>query len=238
MKICKVKMKLMACFNIEKLCDLLLWPVESSLMSMALDARLKGKKIDKRNLQKSAIQFGKDSAKSKDYEYWTAVFSLYEDVGVGSEICFYLKDTFNPGKDTITSYDDLEKFKEDPPDVIIKQKTSGFLEFELKRYRDELTEDGLFYFIDKKIFKHYGTAYNFFIILQNKPGTQIPSSIFKNLHKRIKNISPKRNLGRICITFNANNQHSIFAHIYPKLSVYKKPFVSGSDQVKSMTKQL
>lgn len=231
-------MKLMACFDIKELCNLLLWPLESSLLNTALDAKLKGKKVGKKILQKSAIRFEKNSVKSKDYEYWTAIFSLYEDVGVGSEICFYLKDTFNPNKNTIISYADLEKFKKDPPDVIIKNKTNGFLEFELKRYRDKLTEDNLFNFIDKKIFKHYGTAFNFFIILQNKPGTQIDNSIFKNLYKRIKNISPERDLGRICITFNANNQHIIFAHIYPKLSVYKKPFVSGSNQIKSMTIQV
>ncbi len=184
MKICKVKMRLMACFNIEELCNLLLWPLESSLLSTALEARLKGKKIDKESLQKSVVQFRKNSAKSKDYEYWTAIFSLYEDVGVGSEICFYLKDSFGPNKDTIISYADLEKFKKDPPDVIIKHKTNGFLEFELKRYMDELTEDNLFNFIDKKIFKHYGTAFNFLVILQNKPGTQLHDSIFENLYKR------------------------------------------------------
>ena len=45
---------------------------------------------------------------------------------------------------------------------------------------------------------------------------------------------PKRNFGKICLTFNANNQYTIFAHIYPKFSIYKQPLISGSSQVKKI----
>lgn len=236
MKIRKVDMRLMVCFEIRELVDLLLWPVESLLLSTTLNARLEGKEINEEVLKQSAVKFGKNSANSKDYEYWTAIFSLYEDVGDGVGICFYLKNTFNPQKNTINSYADLEEFKTDPPDVIIERKSGGFSEFELKRYREEVTENSLFDFIDEKILKHYSISLNFCIILQHEPGTKLPELIFENLYKRIKNISLKRDFGRICIIFNANNQSMIFAHIYPELSIYKKPFINGSGQLKNIIK--
>jgi hypothetical protein len=157
MNICKVDTKLMACFTIKELVDLLMWPVELSLLNKTLNARLEGKKIDDTTLGGLAIEWGKSSADSKDYEYWSAIFSLYEDFGDNSEICFYVKDTFNPHKDSISSYTDLEKFKQDPPDVVIKNKQNGYAEFELKRYRGELDEEGLVTFIKNKIL-HYLAA--------------------------------------------------------------------------------
>jgi len=75
--------------------DLLLWLVELSLLNKTLNARLEGKMIDDATLGDLALEWGKGSANSKDYEYWSAIFSLYEDFGEGSETCFYLKDTFN-----------------------------------------------------------------------------------------------------------------------------------------------
>lgn len=236
MKILKVDMRLMVCFEIRELVDLLLWPVESLLLNTTLNARTEGIEISEEVLKQSAIKFGKNSADSKDYEYWAAIFSLYEEVGDCVGICFYLKNTFNPQLNTINSYAELEKFKEDPPDVIIEHKSGSFSEFELKRYRGELTENNIFKFIDEKILKHYSTAFNFFIILQNKPETIIPELIFENLFNRIKEKSIKRDMGRICIMFNANNQNMIFTHIYPEFSMYKTPFVSGSRQYKNIIK--
>lgn len=236
MKIRKMDMRFMVCFEIKELVDLLLWPVESFLLSTTLNARMEGKEINEEVLKQSAIKFGKNSANSKDYEYWAAIFSLYEDVGDGVGICFYLKNTFNPLQNTINSFDELKKFKDDPPDVIIERKSGSFSEFELKRYKGELSENNIFKFIDEKILKHYSTAFNFCIILQNKPETKIPELIFKNLFNKIKKASIKRDLGRICIMFNANNQSMIFSHIYPEFSMYKTPFVSGSSQFKNIIK--
>ena len=236
MKLYKDTGKLMACFTVKELVDLLLWPVELSFLNKTLNARSEGKKIDDATLGEIAIEWGKGSANSKDYEYWSAIFSLYEDFGDNSEICFYLKDTFNPHKDSIASYLDLEKFKQDPPDVIIKNKQNGYAEFELKRYREELNEEGLVTFIKNKILR-YSVPFNFCIILQHNPGTVLPQMIFEDLHKSIKELPIKRNLGNICFIFNANNQHMIFAHVYPELNVYKQPFSSGSDQIKKLMSQ-
>lgn len=236
MKLSKANTQLMACFTVKELVDLLMWPVELSLLNETLNARLEGKKIDDATLGELAIEWGKSSADSKDYEYWSAIFSLYEDFGDDSEICFYLKDTFNPQKDSIASYLDLEKFKQDPPDVIVKNKLNGYAEFELKRYRGELSEEGLVTFIKNKIL-HYSVPFNYCIILQHTSGTVMPQMLFENLHKEIKKLPLKRDLGNICFIFNANNQHMIFAHVYPELDVYKQPFNSGSDQVKKLMNQ-
>ena len=236
MKLYKVTGKLMACFTVKELVDLLLWPVELSLLNKTLNARLEGKKIDDAILGELVLEWGKGSANSKDYEYWSAIFSLYEDFGENSEICFYLKDTFNPHKDSIISYSDLEKFKQDPPDVVIKNELNGYAEFELKRYRGELSKDGLVTFIKNKILR-YSVPFNYCIILQHTFGTVLPQMIFENLHKEIKKLQIKRDLGNICFIFNANNQHMIFAHVYPELNVYKQSFSSGLDQVKKLMKQ-
>lgn len=233
MNLRKANTKLMACFSVKELVDLLLWPVEVSLLNKTLESRLEGKKIDDAALGDTVLGWSKDSANSRDYEYWAAIFSLYEDFGEGSEICFYLKDTFNHHKDSITSYSDLEKFKQDPPDVVIKSKQNGYAEFELKRYRGKLNEEGLVTFIKNKILR-YSVPFNFCIILQLNPGTVLPQMIFENLHKAIKELPIQRNLGNICFIFNANNQHMIFAHVYPDLNVYKQPFSSGSVQVKKL----
>lgn len=236
MNICKVDARLMVCFSLKELVDLLMWPVELSLLNKTLNARLEGKKIDDAILGGLVLEWGKSSADSKDYEYWSAILSLYEDFGDDSEICFYLKDTFNPHKDSISSYADLEKFKQDPPDVIIKNKLNGYAEFELKRYRGELSDEGLITFIKKKILR-YSVPFNYCIILQHTSGTVMPQTLFEDLHKEIKKLPIKRGLGNICFIFNANNQHMIFAHVYPELNVYKQPFNSGSDQVKKLMNQ-
>ena len=233
MNLCKVNTKVMVCFTLKELVELLLQPVELSLLNKTLNARLEGKKIVDIVLGDLVLGWSKDSANSKDYEYWAAIFSLYEDFGEGSKICFYLKDSFNHHKDSITSLSDLEKFKQDPPDVVIKNKLNGYAEFELKRYRGELSEDGLLTFIKNKILC-YSVPYNFYIILQHTSGTVLPQMIFENLHKEIKKLLIKRDLGNICFIFNANNQHMIFAHVYPDLNVYKQPFSSGSVQVKKL----
>ena len=236
MNLRKVNTKVMACFTLKELVGLLMWPVEVSLLNKTLEARLEGKIIDDSALGDSVLSWSKDSANSKDYEYWTAIFSLYEDFGEGSEICFFLKDTFNHHKDSITSYSDLEKFKQDPPDVVIKNRLNSYAEFELKRYRGELSEGGLVTFIKNKIIS-YSVPFNYCIILQHASGTLLPQMIFENLHKEIKKLPIQRDLGDICIIFNANNEHMIFAHVYPRLNVYKQPFSSGSDQVEKLMDQ-
>lgn len=236
MNLYKVNTKLIACFTIKELIDFLTWPVELSLLNKSLEARLEGKKIDDAILDELVIKWGKDSAGSKDYEYWSAIFSLYEGFGDDSGICFCLKDTFNPHTDSIASYADLEKFKQDPPDVIIKNKLNEYAEFELKRYRGELDEEGLIAFIKNKILR-YSVPFNYCIILQHPSGTVMPQTLFENLHKEIKELPLKNDLGNICFIFNANNQHMIFAHVYPELNVYKQPFNSGSHQVKKLMNQ-
>jgi hypothetical protein len=225
MKVLKVGMRLMACFEIGEFINILLTPLENRLLTVMLTNRLEGKNVNTQELDEVAKQFGKNSAKNKDYEYWTAIY------------CFYLKNIFDLNRHTIDSYEDLEKYKDDPPDVIIRDKQGNLFEFELKRYTDVPTEDGITNFIIEKIVKHYSTTFNFCIILQSTPETVLPIEIFENLHKRIKDIpAMKENIGKICFIFNANNQYDIFAHIYPDLYIYKTPFVSGSNKVKNILK--
>ncbi|KKT31873.1 MAG: hypothetical protein UX04_C0003G0067 [Microgenomates group bacterium GW2011_GWF2_45_18] len=226
----------MACFTVKELIDLLLLPVELSLLNKTLEVRLEGRIINNIILRDLAMKWSKNSVNSKDYEYWVAILLLYEDFGEDSEICFYLKDTFNHYKDTITSYTDLEKFKQDPPDVIIKNKFTGYAEFELKRYRDEVSEKGLISCIKTKILR-YSVAYNYCIILQNTSESELTLKIFENIHETLIKLSLNRDLGKICFIFNANNQHMIFAHVFPDFIVFKQPINSGSDQVKKFLKQ-
>ncbi len=226
----------MACFTTKELINLMLWPKEQVLLNTMLDARLQGTNIDDMKLKQSVLKLAKNSVKSTDYEYWVSIFTLSEEFGKDCEVCFYLKDTFDHHKQSITTYTDLEKFKEQntPADVILKQGSNRFFEFQLKRYQGDLNQDSLFTFIKKKIM-HYSSPINYCIILQHSPGTKLPTFLFEDLCAKIKTMPlQKRDLGRICFLFNANNKYMILAHVYPELAMYKRPFIKGSEQAKEI----
>lgn len=154
MNISKLKNKNIACFPKEEL---------QSIFSIAKKAELleeiKRQGLFLEDLQNdygkmeslASIISDKTSNDTDDHEIFASIFTFVDFYELGSEICFELKDSFNTNKDKIITLNDLNNFRSDPPDFIIKSN-DGYREFELKRYRDGLTTDEVFSFLKQARF--------------------------------------------------------------------------------------
>lgn len=166
-----------------------------------------------------------------EYEYLTAILELKEQFDNDCKFNFKLKDSFNPKKDIIKNIEDLNRFKIDPPDVIISFKDNLY-EFELKRYREELDLDHLFAFIKNKILDHYSIKANYFIILQPKLFMEFKFSIFEELSQKIKN--ENKDIGIISLSMNNNNTEMITTQLFPKFESWKRPYKKETVEIAEM----
>lgn len=171
------------------------------------------------------------SVDTTEYEYLTAVLELKHQFDDNCRFNFKLKDSFNLKKDTIKNIDELNKFKIDPPDVIVDFKDNLY-EFELKRYRDELDLDHLFVFIKNKILDHYSIKANYFIILQPKPFVKFDFNIFKELAKKITD--ENKDLGIISLSMNNNNTEMITTQLFPEFKSWKRPYENEAIEISEM----
>lgn len=220
--------KLLVCFEAREIVLLLLSKNSDKIIEIA-EISL----INSNQAEKFVFQMAKNSANSKDYELWTGIFSLLDEFNGDCRFCFYLKDKFDPRRNEVKTFSDLESYKEDPPDIVVQDKR-GFFEYELKRYRDKLVENELMPFIERKIIKHYSSQYNFLIILQPKPGTSLSGSVFEKLHAQLVGLNLERNPGKIFLHYNSRNNESVFVEIFPQLTITKRPFETGSNQIKRL----
>lgn len=218
MKILKVGGQLKACFSSKEIATLLISKIFSQLLST--------KKINNESYDSYAVsdyikKLADKSVDSTDYEFFTSILDLYEQFEKNCEFCFNLKRTFNPNVTKITSIDDLYRYREDPPDVIVLYQ-NNFYEFELKRYRDEFNFDKLYAFIKKKIILHYSGKSNFLVVVQLKAYTNIDLNIFKLLHERLKKETNQP--GIIGFSLNNNNEEMILIRVLPELNMSKRPY--------------
>lgn len=221
MKLIKIDGKLRLCLSEKELTLLIIAKFFSDL----------AKKIRERSANALDVsvyikQLTDHSVDSTDYEFFTSILDLYEQFEKNCEFCFNLKSTFNPQKNKIISIDDLYRYREDPPDVIVRYKNNYF-EFELKRYRDELTFDKLYNFVREKIIRHYSGKSNFLVILQSKPNSEISLEIFKKLHERLK--EEKNQPGIIGFSFNNNNKEMILVRVLPKMDMTRRAYNNASE---------
>lgn len=166
------------------------------------------------------------SVNSKAYEYFIAIFDLYELFHDNCQFCFNLNSKFNQSSDRINTLDDLEKYRLDPPDIIVYHQ-KNLLDFEFKRYRGKLSTELLYDFINRKIINHYSDyKCNYYIILQPAPNTTLDLDIFENLHKKINKLN--RKIGKIAFSLNNNNKEMLVVSIFPDLTISKRPFMQGS----------
>lgn len=230
MEFIKINDKMLICFSAKELTELLLSKNNKKILVLA-----KNNLKNLRNTKKDILQIARTSANSKDYELWTGIFSLYEEFKGDCKFCFYLKDTFSMDKDTITTIQDLEKFKEEnsPVDIAVLNK-DGLHKFQLKRYRKKLTEAELWTFVEEKIIKHYSNALNFLIILQPKPGSSLSLDIFKSLHNRLIRLKLIKTPGKIFFHYNRMNKNFVFVEIFPEFRISERPFKKGSEQIKEI----
>lgn len=218
MKILKIKGQLIACFSPKEITFLLVSRFFTQLFSAE---KLKNEPYDSIVVSDYIKKLAKNSADSTDYELFTSVLDLYEQFEKNCEFCFNLKNTFNLQVNRITNIDDIYRYREDPPDVIVLYK-NNFYEFELKRYREEFAFDKLYSFLKKKIILHYSGKSNFLVILQLKPNSNIDLNIFKKLHEKLKKETNQP--GIIGFSLNKNNEEMILVRILPELDISKRSY--------------
>ncbi len=218
MKIFKSGGQLKACFSSKEIANLLISNFFSQLFSAE---KLKNEPYDSSIVSDYIKKLSDQSVDSTDYELFTSILDLYEQFEKNCEFCFNLKNTFNSKVNKITSINELYRYREDPPDVIVFYK-NNFYEFELKRYRDEFNFDKLRTFIRKRVIMHYSGKSNYLIILQLKPNSNIDFNIFKELHESLK--KEINQPGIIGFSLNNNNQEMILIRILPEFNMSKRQY--------------
>jgi len=232
MKFIKSKPDLMLkiCFTAQELSELILKKDYCSILNISSTWDR-----DHNISKKQILKLVNINTKSKIYEYYTAIFDLYDQFERNCNFCFNLKQSFNPSKDKIRSILDLEKYKDDPPDVIVSYKSNHY-DFEIKRYKEKFLFEAFISFLNKNIISHYSDHQrNYLIILQLQPYTQITLEIFDELNIYLKNLN--KDLGVISFSFNSNNEYMITVQIWPVLTIQKRTFQSGSQQFKNILKE-
>lgn len=187
--------------------------------------------IDPINLLKSNITQLAKKHSNKLYEYFVAISLLYDYFNKNCEFCFNLKQSFDPGRNEINSISDLEKYRDDPPDIIVLYEGKYYY-FELKRYKGVFSVESIVKFINNKIIQHYNSpelSYNYLIELQLPEYTHIELNIFEEVSKSINGIKHK-----IIFTCNANNSNNMFFTLTPEFKYYENKFRLLSSIVKDI----
>ncbi len=165
--------------------------------------------------------------KSKeDVEIFVALFTYLEFYSEDSRVCFVMKDSFNPRKTPIQTFDELKNaLKENELTDFAIASADGLRQFQLKRYRDELNTDSLLAFIQKKL-AHYGNdmgGRNLLILLQADEGTDIGVIDFEVLSQALKESDIKTE-DHILISYNEMNKVNVINTVYPTLGTTRIPY--------------
>jgi hypothetical protein len=223
MQILKSKEGYQARFSPKELSVLLAYRFFNKLLSTK---HLKNEEYNSPAVSKHIGKLSKESVDSKEYEYYTAILDLYRMFSKDCTFSFKLNTSFNPTKDNIKNLDDLDSFKDDPPDVIVNYKENDY-EFELKRYRGKMTFEALYEFVNRKIILHYSGKLNFLIILQPNVDRSLSLDLFKDLHDNL--IKEKNQPGYIGFSFNHENKEIITIRVLPKLEMDKRLYIHEND---------
>lgn len=223
MKIIKFEGTLKVCYSAKEIATLLVSRFFNKLFS---EKSLKNEPFDSEAVSAHIKNLANNTVDTKDYELYLAITDLYYQFDKDCDFCFNLKPSYNPDKDKILTVDDLRTYTDDPPDVIVLSK-GKFYDFELKRYRGELTYEALFSFVKKKIILHYSGKANYLIIIQPKPFSTMTFSVFKDLHESLK--KENNQPGYIGFTFNVNNKEIFLVRVLPILDQSKRLYNSETD---------
>ncbi|OGG59143.1 hypothetical protein A3C89_01915 [Candidatus Kaiserbacteria bacterium RIFCSPHIGHO2_02_FULL_50_50] len=228
MEICKKNSSLVACFPKAELLKMYETHKKSSILAKLNE---QGKTLGDFNSMTEALNWvhrlGQMSANDRDeHELIAAVFFVVDFYEGTSEICFKLKNSFNYNKDKTDSIDTLNKYRDDPPDFIIKQ-SDGWRDFELKRYREALDTDTIFDFIIKKV-GHYGNLgdMNLLLILQANGSNELKID-FRDLHERLTK-EKYAFRGEILLSFNNNSAEMVICQVFPNFAKSIKTFILPS----------
>jgi hypothetical protein len=166
-----------------------------------------------------ATALSKKNSNDRDYhEIFSSVFVLRDFYPNGSEICFELKNNFDPKRDIVNSLDDLNKLREGTFTDFVFKSENDLREFQLKRYRGKLNTEDIFKTISEVI-KHYANNLgdtNLLLLLQS-PDSTLNTNVFHELHEKLKGLKLTF-IGMILIMYNENMKFSVINQIYPALT--------------------
>lgn len=167
--------------------------------------------------------------KDKDeVELFIALFCHLGAYPDGSDVCFALKDDVDPRKKKINTLDELKSsIKESSPTDFAIMSDDGLRQFQLKRYRGNLTTADLFEFIEKKI-NHYGKdlgSSNLLVLLQPEEGSEGDID-WDELNTRIKTIGIKSDI-QVVISFNEKNEYDVIISVYPEVVANRRKRPEG-----------
>lgn len=188
--------------------------------------KLYNKSYNSKEVKEFIQELSKKTVDSQECEYYTELLELYYLFNKNCDFCFKLKDSYNPKKDSIRTINDLTKFRDETPDVIVRYQKLEYY-FELKRYRGEVTFEAIYNFVKRKIINHYSEKLNFLITLQPQIGSLIDLDIFKKIHEKLRR--EKKQPGVIGFTFNHDNKEIFTVRICPKLEKYVRPYNMETD---------
>lgn len=182
-------------------------------------------KKDRQKMWDISSVIGDKTAEDKDdHEIFAVLYIFLRFFEKNSQICFELKNNFDVKKQ-IKNLTDLKKVKKEDTlsDFIVKIK-DGFVQFQLKRYRNKLNTNDLLKFIKSKL-SHYcnnlGDA-SLLIVLQSKE-EDISKIDFYKINEEIKKIDLKFS-AQILISYNENNKFEVINQVYPELARHAIPF--------------
>jgi hypothetical protein len=187
---------------------------------------------DRSKMVEIANTVGDRGAADRDeHEIFASRFIFVHFYGNDSEICFEVRDEFNPTQDKIASLEDLIRFRKiaTDSDFMIKAK-DGFRNFQMKRYRGELDTKSILEFIVSKV-AHYANNLgdtNLLVQIQG-PDYARMNVDFHELHEKIKS----RNfqfLGQILISYNDNNTAQVLIQVHAELTETKLPLLLPSER--------
>ena len=188
-----------------------------------LSTKIAQDSLNETELSNYVKQLANKSVDSTDYEFFIAILELYKQFNRNCEFGFNLKNNFDIKTDRIITLDDISKYREDPPDIIVFYNGNE-ADFEFKRYRGDIDFDPIFSFLKNKIINHYSDKANYLILLQPEPNSNISFDLFSKIHNEIVKLN--KDFGRIAFTLNHDNFEIITAFVYPKFEVSKREYSS------------
>jgi len=159
----------------------------------------------------------------EEIEIFVALFGHLGMYPKGSKVCFILKDAIDPRKTPISTLDDVKSsVKEGSITDFGIMSDDGLRQFQLKQYRNKLTTDDLFAFIEKKL-NHYGKDLgntNLLVLLQSEGG-DVGDIDFEELNKRIIGTGIKSEM-EVLVSYNEENKFDVINVVYPTSGTCRK----------------
>ena len=215
----------MVCFDIETIRSIFEKPSRDELLKTIIESGawpgdfLK----DRKKIQEMAGKHTLINDK-EDVEVFLAAYMTIGFFGTTNKVCFYMKDTFDPKKDDVSSIQLLKKnIKENHITDFGLLADDGLRLFQVKAYKGKCNAKEFIEFLEKKL-KHYSLdlgSTNLHITLQSKGG--IEEIFFHNVHNHLKTLGLKGD-GEIMITYNENNEFDVLNTVYPRLSTTRLPY--------------